>query len=736
MEDKFDYLDYKNRIPLDKCVEESVPKLNPFSVKYKQYWANAKRKIFEGYWIEHNGEWKWMPPGLALYVNYWTIELKKKNSKSKNKVLGRPRLRDIEWIKGYVHAWARGFSGFEFDDKYSCHKVLTFTDRDEVIPYLEDHVRESLYSKDGKLKEYKHPLKYLYEYQSENLGKPYFYNTSLNIIDIECRNIGKSFISSCFTAHNFLTDGMMDYDEYRDLIVTDEKPTSETLVGAIDSKYSKGLISKMFTGLNNLPGAVTLGETLFPSPLGKKFTGSLEAGKTMQSSYDKKVGGQWVKAGSGSKIHHRTFMDNEFAANGTRPGFSTVDEVGFMGNLEPVLGQMAECTTADGYKFGTIWMTGTGGDMEGGSTESVKRVFYSPHQYECAEFDDIFENKGKIGFFVPAWMALDEFRDEFGNVDKDKALKKLLKERQDKASGKSKQALYDLLQMKPLVPSEAFLVLTGNIFPVGELKEHLAYIESHKEVDNIGDKGIFVRDDAGEVVWKPDQSLVEADYPVVKGEEEGCIVIYEHPKAKDYGLYIAGIDPYDQDKAENSPSLGSCIVYKRYKDSGETYHLPVAEYTGRPDSANEFYENVRRLLEYYNARALYENEKTGIKSYFETKNCLHLLHRQPQIIKSISPNSNVNRTYGIHMSKQIKSEGEIYLRDWLKQEYSPGKLNLTKIYSKPILRELISYNDEGNFDRVIAFMLCILQNLEMHNIVVQETVENDYEKFFDKRLYI
>jgi hypothetical protein len=734
---QFNYLDYKNRIPLEKCIEGDIPKINPFSLKYKQYWATAKRKMFEGYWVDHEGEFKWIPPALALYVNYWVIEIKKKNSKSKTKVLGQPRLRDIEWIKGYVHATARGFSGFEYDTKFSCHRVLLSPNKDEEVNYLDEHVRESLMMPDGvTFKQYKDSLEYLYEYQTEYLGRPYFYNTSLNVIDIECRNIGKSFISGCFTAHNWLTDGSMDYDEYREMIVEEVPPRSETLIGAIDSKYSKGLINKMFTGLNNLPGAITVGDTLYPSPIGKKFTGSLESGKTMHSLYDKKIGNQWTKAGSGSMVHHRTFMDNEFAANGTRPGFSTIDEVGFMSNLEPVLGQMAECTTVDGYKFGTIWMTGTGGDMEGGSTESVKRVFYSPKAYECLEFDDVFENKGKIGFFVPAWMALDEFRDELGNVDKDKALKKLLKERQDKANGKTKKALYDLLQMKPLVPSEAFLVLTGNIFPVAELKDHLSFIESHKEYDNLGDKGRFGRDENGNVEWKPDQTLHEADYPVIPDQEEGCVVIFEHPLDKDYGLYIAGIDPYDQDKAENSPSLGSCIVYKRFKNADSTYHLPVAEYTGRPDSANEFYEGVRRLLEYYNAKALYENEKTGIKSYFETKNCLYLLHKQPQIIKSISPNSTVNRNFGIHMSKQIKSEGEIYVRDWLKREDSPGVMNLTKIYSKPLLREMIAYNDEGNFDRVIAFMLCVLQNLEMHNIVVEEAQENDVDKFFDKRLFL
>ena len=49
----FDYLDYKNRIPLDKCTRGKIPKLNPYSQKYKNYWKQAKRDIIEGYWVEH-----------------------------------------------------------------------------------------------------------------------------------------------------------------------------------------------------------------------------------------------------------------------------------------------------------------------------------------------------------------------------------------------------------------------------------------------------------------------------------------------------------------------------------------------------------------------------------------------------------------------------------------------------------------------------------------------------------
>jgi hypothetical protein len=42
------------------------------------------------------------------------------------------------------------------------------------------------------------------------------------------------------------------------------------------------------------------------------------------------------------------------------------------------------------------------------------------------------------------------------------------------------------------------------------------------------------------------------------------------------------------------------------------------------------------------------------------------------------------------------------IKDWLLSEYENGKFNLTKIYSEPLLMELIRYNDEENADRVMA----------------------------------
>jgi hypothetical protein len=721
----FDYLDYKNKIPLDKCIIE-FPKLNPLSNNYKKFWNEVvKRKVIEGHWVEHEGLHKWIPGPIFMYTNVWSIELAKKGSKSKSKIIGRPRLRDIEWIKGFVHAVARGFSGFENDEEYTCNRLVLAEDFDELMEYTDDIIKESIYKPNGELKTYVPALEYLYKYFDRNMGKAMYLNDAKNVVDIECRNIGKSFISGCFAGHNFLTDGAMDYDEMLAIKSAGSKFNTSTLIGAIDSKYSTGLIQKLKLGLKELPGRTKVGKRNYPPPLSKKTSGSWKSGEQIVALYKKKVGGGWEVKGSGSMILHRSFKANEHAANGTRYSFGIIDEVGFMDNLEASLGQLHECTTADGRKYGTIWMTGTGGDMEGGSTEAVMRVFYSPASYDCLEFDDTFENSGKkIGFFVPAYMALDEFRDEFGNVNRDAALRKLIKERDIAKKAKSKAPLNDLLQMKPLLPSEAFLVSGGNIFDRPELSEHIKFLETDSDGYIKGRVGYLTQTPEKVVEFRDDftDKLKPCEYPIQeKDDKTGAVVIWEEPiPDPPYGYYVATLDPYAQDEAPNSVSLGSMGIFKRAMVGGSTVDMLVAEYTARPETMDEFFDNCKKLMLLYNAHCLYENNYNHYKTYLQNRNLLHMLFKTPTALKNNKVDAIAN-TYGLRMTDAggngLKSELELYTRDWLFADAGDGKMNLHHIYSIPLLKELKGYNDVGNYDRAIMLFLFVAQRIQMAKII-------------------
>jgi len=487
--------------------------------------------------------------------------------------------------------------------------------------------------------------------------------------------------------------------------------------------------------MENLQGDQTVGITHYPSPLLKKYHGSWYSGKQyIENRYEVITPGGREWKGTRSKIYHRTFKDDPQAGNGIRTSLGVIEEVGFFDILQDSLGDMKDTTYDGTRKFGTIYMFGTGGDMAGGSSEAAMEVFFNPEEYDCLVFENVWEETGSIGYFVPYEMGLNQFKNSEGITDLVRATDFVDKKRDTLAKGKSKGPLYKEMQNNPRVPSEAFLILDNNIFPVGELKEHYNWLKSNQH-------DAFLKGQNGELVWISDDSGLKLEWKVdlnnrlspcyykMKNTDDttGCIQIWEHPKEVDgvipYGLYVAGTDPYDQDQAPNTPSLGSTFIYKTFNPAGGTYELPVAEYTARPGTAEEHHENVRKLLIYYNARDLYENERNTLKMHFSHKHSLHLLTKTPTLLKA-TEGSKVQRQFGLHMTEQIKNELEIYTRDWLLQDAGEGKLNLHKINSLSLLQELIYYNRQGNFDRVIAFMLTICNRMNNYHIKVQEIKEN------------
>jgi len=727
---------YINKIPLDKVVQKNIPVYNPRTSKYRKFWEYEVEKCIDGFWVEHEKEYKFVPGVLYFYGTHWHILLNEKGAKSKTKKIAKPMVRDLEWIKTYLYMEARGFSGFEDDDEYSCHRELSLPEEERTPEFMSD----SCFRKDGTPKKYIPARDYLYMYHKKPLGKAMFDNIALNVVDIESRGTGKSYTMSGLCGHNFLLDGAQDFIEFWKARKTKEKLSSETLVGAIDTKYSEDLIKKVKLGLEELEGEYVLGNTTHPSPLHREYSGQWS--KTIIQEVEVFIAGRRKKLGSKSKFQHRSFNDNPFAANGTRASFNVLDEVGFMGNLLPALVQMKECTGDGAAKFGTIWMTGTGGDMDGGATQAVMKVFYDPRTYDCVPFMDAYEGSGKeIGFFIPAWMGLNQFKDELGNTNYKGAIQFLLNVRNKLAKGKDKGAYNGELSQRPLIPSEAFLITGGNILPIGKLKEQLTFLETTSSPDYDGVLGHMKMNPDGTVEFVPDidGKLQACDWPVKKEDDHtGAVQIWEQPAENaGFGYYLAGNDPYDQDKAPTSVSLGSLIVMKRESAGISPYDQIVAEYTARPETAKDFYEQCRLLLMYYNTvgSALYENEKIGIKTYLENNNSLYLLANTPSILKS-NAISQVNRGLGQHMSANVKEECEIFLRDWLIAPSGEGKLNLHRINSKPLLRELINYNKVGNFDRVIALMLCIIQKFQMHKIVTEAVSDAvDEDPFFTRPLF-
>lgn len=716
-----------------------VPSMNPLSLEYQQWWKAEKRKCIEGVW--QSG--KYMPGPLYFYINFWHIELNK-TVHTKTKSLAKPFLRDLEWEKGLVYVEAKGFSGFSLDTEITClrwfeargHGYKNIKTGEWLHPLDEGDANYDT-NKDYKRYTYEPARTYLRKIQKTNLGKPEYMNNARNIVDIESRESGKSFMASALIGHNFLFDGATDYDEYLKARAEGLPMKSQTLVGAIEAFYSKGLMAKVALGFDNLEGGITFGNSYYPSPILPYYEGSFQPGKELKQQKEIKIKNTWVTKGTRSTIWHRTFKDNPLAANGIRFSFGVLEEVGFMGNLLETLGSLKECTMVSGEKFGVILMTGTGGDMDGGATEAVKEVFYRPTDYDCLAFEDQWESKGKIGYFVPKYMAYNDQKDDQGNTIMDKAKFKWQTAHDIEQAANDKRVYTQFLQNSPGKPSDAFLISGGSILPVADLKAHLADLETKPKNHPIPKRGELFISTLGTIEFALDTSnkLREAPYPVKNSNDNtGCVTIYEFPEDLNprWFRYIAATDPYAQDKGGDS--LGSTFIYKRSVDGSFDGDILVAEYTGRPNSMKEYNEGVRRLCMYYNAVNLYENMYVNLKEHFENNKSLHLLADTPKFMKATA-NSTVSRGKGLHRTKDIANELEVYLRDWLLETNPNGKLNLQCIPSVELLKELIAFNADGNFDRVIALELVIAYKIELTKQAVIQREKKVSDAFFQRKLF-
>lgn len=451
-----------------------------------------------------------------------------------------------------------------------------------------------------------------------------------------------------------------------------------------------------------------------------------------------------IEKGYKSGIMAISLKDNPEGASGKDPTLVLFEEAGTFNNIIDSYGAVLPSVKAGGYVTGQIIIYGTGGDMDS-ATQGFEHMFNAPEDFEALPFENRWdaEEEGSsiyktCGWFYPCYLNKEMFIDKDGNSDIIGAKTSEIEIREEKRSkSKDKSSLNKHIIFFPFCPKEAFSISNSSIFPIWELKRQLDNISSNPDIDSIGVKGRLVTNEMSRIEFIPDtkNELTELDFPIKNSESEGCIVIWEQPNIDlPEFTYIAGLDPYSQDNSTSSSSLGSIFIYKRSTIADIDGDRIVAEYTGRPNSLVEFNEIVRKLLLYYNATCMYENQVNNTKAHFEHKNCLHLLANTPKCVKA-AVNSRVNRTKGLHMTKDIKNELEIYVRDWLMDLNPKGIPNVKLIYSKGLLNELIRYNSDGNFDRAIACMMTIVHKIELTRLVTEHKKEIQIDPFFTKQLY-
>ena len=660
------------------------------TVDFKRKYKNTDKFRQAAIYFTEHGYYTSAPYGSSDFKKYWDEET--------DRCVNGYTAEDGDYISGYFYFYLN-----YCPIQRNVNKITTLPNGEVIVKRTQDLTFPNFYDYDA----------YYYSAieEAEDLGK--------HLCVLKSRRKGYSYKAASMACRNFYFI-----------------PNSKTYIYASKKEYltGDGVLTKAWDYMSFIDEHTAWGKK---RSINKEL--HRRAGFFTKDQY-----GNEVEAGFKSEIIGVTLNNNPDVVRGKKAKLILFEEAGSFKELGAAWQIARPSVEDDGVAFGLMIAYGTGGDKDS-NFATLKDMFYKPAAYNCLGFKNIWDDgisDKPCGFFIPQSTNMDIvdrhtgkriYMDEDGNTFDIISRQKILEDREALISKSTSQTAVDrYIAERPLTPREAMLDLKGNIFPKKDLMEHLSNIRTNSKLQASKQVGDLVRTETGQLVWRQKKFGDILTYDIPDGEDKtGSIVIWEHPDpAAPFGLYIAGCDPYDHDVSQTG-SLGSFFIYKRFNNIESYYDIIVAEYTGRPPTAEEYYENCRRLLEYYNARLLYENERKGLHVYFTQKHCEHLLVDTPDIVNDIIQDTHVNRRKGIHMTKFIKEYGLGLIKEWLNEEISPGVKRLTTILSEPLLEELIAYNDTGNFDRVIAFIMCLILREDMYNVSVKERKEEDKkEQFF------
>jgi len=457
-----------------------------------------------------------------------------------------------------------------------------------------------------------------------------------------------------------------------------------------------------------------------------------------------------IKTRSGERIPFSSILirnldegNNEEAIAGTKPRKLIIDEIGKGNFLRGLQAAIPGFTTPYGWGCSPI-LTGTGGDMK--KFMDAKSLMFDVDNFNFLTYNNAKDDKRIHGLFIShkyRMEAKDEStlgaylnepaKSDLHNVkmlvsDEEKATK-ITNDNLERLKKAGDRIAY--LKEKMYYPQEVddiFLNEDTNIFDIESAKRQKTRLLNQERT---GTPVILFSGEKG-IEHEFTDKMPISNFPLKNSDlKEAPVVIYEFPiDNPPYGLYVAGVDPYRQGKSAYSTSLGSVYIYKRMHEiSGEKYQdMFVASYCARPDKKETWEEQARFLIKYYNARALCENDDISFIEYMKAKGDAHYLERQPEWLKEIVPNTTVKRDYGIHRSAAKVID---YLHTCLKKymespifvekndagEVIREVLGVSKIFDPVLLEEIIQYNDQGNFDRIVAAELAIAQALKMDPIM-------------------
>lgn len=612
---------------------------------------------------------------------------------------GYVRESDGEWVTGYMY-WFLNYSPMmlskirEYKDKNGKKRKSKRADRVEALPECWEGIYWRFHCLD----------------QASNGGLYNNFEGGQHMAELASRGKGKSYSLASILNHIF---------------VVGENEEAHEKVKGIVTAYQKEYLTKdgvlnKFVDMANFCAT----NTQFPR---KRLKNSLQEMTWIMGYKDVDLD---IERGTQNTVLGVSSKDDESKLRGKRAAKILIEEFGTFPRLVDLYNVLLPSVQEGDIVFGQIYMLGTAGDNES-DFAGAQEIMYNPKGYNMYALPNVFDkyNQGKpyFVFFFPGYVNRKGCYNENGVSDVIKALIEILMNRyRVKYNSTDPNTIIKTIAEVPITPAEAIVKTGVNMFPVADLTERVGQLDANPtEYDDVyvGDL-VFSKD--GQVEYKPTSAMPIRDFPHKDNKIEGAIEIYQMPEidkntGKPYNdRYILGADPYDDDES-NTMSLGSIFVLDLWTDR------IVAEYTGRPSFADDYYEICRKLCLFYNGRLNYEYNKKGLFSHFSTRNSLYLLTDVLDFLKEkqMMKDGYGNKSKGTNASPAINAYARSRLRSWLLapvpimqtidgEEKEVMVPRLFTVRNRALLKELINYNSEGNFDRISAMgMLMLLREDRM-----------------------
>lgn len=539
---------------------------------------------------------------------------------------------------------------------------------------------------------------------------------------LKARGLGYSFKAGSLLSRNFILG---------ESSIARRKTNNIALANEKEYLVKDGVLNKF---LDN----VSFSTSNTPWPSRRDGKDSMNNMHWIMSYMDSELG---IYKGTENQVMGVTLMNDPEKARGKRANLIIWEEAGKFTSFLKAWGIARPSVEHNGFAFGIMLAFGTGG-TEGADFDGLKEIFYNPKGYNILGIDNVFDTNARkeaqCSYFHSRYLNYEGCMDLDGNSNVTKALVEIVLERVEmKYNTENANTLPQHIAENCITPQESILQVSGNFFPILEVRDYLeecrvnlgSFIASHK----VGE--LMLKENDMDVEFIENYALKPIrTYTPKSSELKGAIEIFTEPVMDATGRvqnnrYIAGIDPVDADFVLKG-SLASIFIFDTWTDQ------LVAEYTGRPQLAEDFYEISRRLLLYYNAIANYESNIKGLFGYYKNKECLHLLCDTPSHLKdshNIKLSLQSNATKGTRGTSANNMEGLKLQLHWMRQsvnendgEIEKKVLNLRKIPSLGYLEELLAHNLVGNFDRISAMGMLMIYRKELGNRVIMREEEEFY----------